>query len=279
MKKIRITEQEKKDLKKEINEIIEKALDSSEISAITIKPKDLNEKLLDKSKVVKPEIYIPVNVLEKMFALVDESSVEIQWHGLVKRKENKYWIYDILMFPQKNSAARTDTDDDKYADWLTNIMQDENPDKFDDLRMHGHSHVNMQVYSSSIDDTYQEQILANLKENDFYIFMVMNKKREVCTLLYDYVQNILFETADIEIYKTTGKEILKTWAEAQIKEYCEKPTYTYQGYVYPGRSPRIYNTPPKESKIKNKKKPSTRKEIEEIYSGLDFDDYYYSQPY
>lgn len=223
MKKIRATEDYKENIIKDLTEQINNAKTITEIEKVQI----LKDKTSFKN-VKTPEIYIPADVMEKMYALVDESATECQWHGLVQRAEkfpNIFYIYDVLVFPQKNTAASTDSDEEKYTTWLMEIMTDEDETKFDNLRLHGHSHVNMGVYSSSIDDKYQEDILANVKDDDYYIFFVLNKKRDICILLYDFSQNIMFETKEIKLHITSNETVIKDWAKEQLDKYVEKKTW------------------------------------------------------
>lgn len=190
--------------------------------------KDLSDYIpeLDETTIKKPTIYIPAEIMLKMEALVTASPVEISWHGLVKRhsETNSYLIYDILVFPQINSSAATNTDQEEYGKWLTEIMNDEDENKFDNMRMHGHSHVWMNVFSSGIDDGYQTELLTNIKDGDYYIFMILNKKREMCVLLYDYNQQVMFETKDITINIVDSDRMSITkWATTQMEQYCRKP--------------------------------------------------------
>lgn len=223
MKKLRISPDERTEFLKNITGLIDKG----NISQL----KDLSGYIskLDATKIVKPTVYIMSDVMAKMEALVKHSSTEISWHCLVKRniEENCYLIYDLVMFPQTNTATTTSTDQDEYAKWLNEIMMDEDESKFDNMRMHGHSHVNMSVFSSTVDDGYQTELLTNIKDGDYYIFMILNKKKDMCTLLYDFNQQVLFENADITVeIVTTDKTAINVWAKNQIENYCKKPTVT-----------------------------------------------------
>lgn len=224
MKIIKPTQEYKNKVIKEITEQINNAKSMNSIENLKIAKNTIPFK-----NIKPPEIYIQTNVLEKMFALVENCPTECQWHGLVKRSKEKpevFYVYDVLVFPQINTAASTDTDEDKYMDWLITIMEDKDQDKFNDLRLHGHSHVNMNVYSSSIDDKFQEDILTNIKDDDYYIFFVLNKNRDICILLYDYLQNILFETKDIKLYLMDNETIIKNWAKEELEKNTIKQTYT-----------------------------------------------------
>lgn len=174
--------------------------------------------------VEKPTLNIPSEIYCKMFELVRQSNVEISWHGLVHRANNNYTIYDILVFPQTNTATTTTTDDTEYANWLMQLMM--NPEiNFNDLRMHGHSHVNMQVFSSGTDDKYQHDIIKNIEDGDYYLFLILNKKHEICALLYDFEQQVLFDTKDITI--NVGNDI-REWAAEEIKEKTKVQQNTYK---------------------------------------------------
>ena len=177
---------------------------------------------LDPKKYKKPVIQIPADIYMKMFALVKTSNVEIQWHGLINRdiKNQIYTIYDIFLPPQINSPTATTTDDKKFALWIEEKITDFTF-PIQDMRLHGHSHVNMNVFSSSIDDAYQIDLLSKVNDGDYYLFLVLNKKNDICALLYDMDQGILFETKDliIEIIDKDGND-LNIWAEDQIDEYC-----------------------------------------------------------
>lgn len=169
--------------------------------------------------VVKPDIVISAEAYLKMLELVNQSSVECSWHGLVKRFGHKYLIYDVLVFPQINSPTATTTDEKDFAEWQTKLILDP---KFpiEELRLHGHSHVNMNVFSSGVDDKYQKDLLAKVDDGDYYIFFIMNKKMEMCIFLYDFEQQIMFDKNDINLKIQACKTDIRQWAKDQLKEYA-----------------------------------------------------------
>lgn len=223
MERLRLTQKEKIDI---IEHFKEEVNNADKLSAINFDPKGFINKI-DEKNVIKPTLIIKPSVMYRMSALVDESDVEISWHGFVKRdkEKNVFFVYDIALFPQINSAATTTTDQDKYAEWISKYISDPESN-FEDMRLHGHSHVNMSVYSSGIDTAYQEDLIKHTEDGDFYIFLILNKKGEMCSLIYDFEQQILFKTHEIAI-KIMDKDTVdaSTWAKEMIKEYCttEKP--------------------------------------------------------
>ena len=171
-----------------------------------------------------PTIKITADTYVKMLELIRQSPIEISWHGMVERvkEKNTYIVYDIMVFPQINSATTTTADEEGFAKWQTALLMDMDF-PIENLRLHGHSHVNMEVFSSGVDDAYQEDLLHKVEDGDYYLFLIMNKKMEICPLLYDFDKNVLFEKEDInlEIIDKNGKDIIK-WAAYEITEKCEE---------------------------------------------------------
>lgn len=142
------------------------------------------------SIIFSPEAYT------KMFALVDNFSSEVAWHGTVLRDGLDFYIEDIIVYPQKVTGVTVNTDQAEYDTWLMELGDDE----FGSLRMQGHSHVNMGTSPSSVDTEHQKKILEQLKGTDFYIFMIVNKHRDMFITIFDLESNVKFETADIDLY-------------------------------------------------------------------------------
>lgn len=221
MERLRLSLEEKEQILNSFKNNLYKANKASELNF------DFKATLtkLDEKQIIKPTFIIDKDIMDKMQALVDESNVEISWHGFVKRNKEKqyYYLYDIILFPQINTATTTTTDQNKYATWIGDLIK--NPkSNFEDMRLHGHSHVNMSVFSSGIDDAYQEELLTNTDDDDFYIFIIMNKKRDLAVFIYDFTQQILFKTHEITIkVLNQNGESTNDWAKNMIKTYCSSP--------------------------------------------------------
>lgn len=254
MKKLRLTAKEWEDMLKDISSKFHEDCHCN-VTDFEYTKADIN-KFLNANiakNVKKPIIRINADTYTTMYELVKQSTVEIQWHMLVNRRENEYQVYDVLMFPQTNSGASTTTDQNEFAKWQMNLIADpEFP--IEDLRGHGHSHVNMNVYSSGIDDAYQRDLITKVENGDYYLFFVLNKKMEMYALLYDFDQQIIFETKDmdIQIIKNDGVDI-KEWCKDQIDLYCKsapKNTWKTNQYSQPTSDLKLDNlTKPEEELI------------------------------
>lgn len=242
MKKLRMTPEEKDALMRQIRDKFE--LDcKADIGTFDFTKKDVEEFIKTSLQVEskgRPLIGVSADIYCKMMTLVQQSPTEISWHALVKRNKDKnvYLIYDLLLFPQINGATSTTTDEDKFAEWQMDLIKDPKF-PYEDLRCHMHSHVNMAVFSSGVDDQYQKDILTNLKDGDYYLFLVLNKRSEICILLYDYETYTLYETEDVDFVIMDAKgESITHWANKQVREYCEtmKPQPVAFNKYIPGKN-------------------------------------------
>ena len=132
----------------------------------------------------------------KIVALVTEFTDEVGWHGTVSRiNDTEFVVEDIFVYPQNVTGSTVNTDQEEYSKWLY-----EQPDEvFTKLKMQGHSHVNMGVSPSTVDENHRAKILEQLDSDMFYIFQIWNKSLSVHTLIYDMKSNILYENKDVEV--------------------------------------------------------------------------------
>lgn len=154
---------------------------------------------LGPTNIQKQTVFITASAYLKMLTYVLKSEKEIAWHGTVltdfEKYPNKYFITNAFLYPQLVSGATVTTDQTKYNNW-TMELEDE---VFNSMRLQGHSHVNFAVSPSSVDTTFYEELVQNLHNGEFYIFMIMNKKQELYFRIYDTANNIMYDKEDIII--------------------------------------------------------------------------------
>lgn len=154
----------------------------------------------------------------KMTALVSEYPSEIGWHGTARRGDgDAYYVDDIIVYPQNVTGSTVTPDQVAYQDWLM-----EQPDEvFNNIRFQGHSHVNMGVTPSTVDTAFYDEILSQLDDTMFYIFMVINKRGEKTVRIYDMAKNLYFGTGDVSVEirnDGVGVEDLLKDADAKVKQ-------------------------------------------------------------
>lgn len=186
-------------------------------------------------------LYFDPLAWRKMQKLIKEFNKEIAWHGVAYRGDNgdnhEYYISDILVYPQKVTGATVNTDQEKYQDWLYS----HDDEVFNNIRMQGHSHVNMGVTPSSVDETHQAKILDQLEDDMFYIFLIWNKSNSKFIKIYDLAKNILFETNDVTVKILDDGSGIDEFLE-NAKEMVDETTVQYSG-AYSGHGYNYgYNT-------------------------------------
>lgn len=175
----------------------------------------------------------------KICALLSHFDKEVAWHATAFRGEsdNNFVIRDVLVYPQTVTASTVEMDPDQYAAWL---MKNYDDDRFSNIRCQMHSHVNMGVFASSVDVRHQEEILDQLGDDDFYIFMILNKRHDVYFRIFDMKNNVAFDTQDVTWFITDDQYKLPTFlkdADALVREHTYPVVQTAlykqdEGYPY-----------------------------------------------
>ena len=129
--------------------------------------------------IMQPKAY------EDMRKLIEVHDLEVGWMGVVERLNNDFLLKEILVYPQKQSAAHIETDPEQMYYWYQLIPDD----KLKELRFSGHSHVKMKPTPSFTDINDErntiEEMVRTAKENRFYIFLIINKRLEYTPRIYD----------------------------------------------------------------------------------------------
>lgn len=185
----------------------------------------------------KATVYFSETAWLKMSALIRECNKEVGWHGIATRgtdeAKDEYFIHDILVYPQEVTGATVTTDQKEYQTWLYS-HEDE---VFNNIRMQGHSHVNMGVTPTAVDNELYRGILSSLNDTAFYIFMIWNKRAEKTIKIYDLKKNVLFETADCTVKVLPGALGLEQFL-AESKQMVREQKYTKPaGYPTAGKDP------------------------------------------
>jgi hypothetical protein len=163
-------------------------------------------------------VWLTQEAYRKILALVTGFSDEVGWHGTVSRSgDNEFVIEDIFVYPQVVTGSTVVTDQAAYTQWLYGF----DDDTFNKIRMQGHSHVNMGVSPSGVDNEHRQKILGQLESGMFYIFMIWNKSLVIHTLVYDMARNVLYDEDDVEVMLLGDDEMDEFLADARAK--VQKP--------------------------------------------------------
>lgn len=238
MRPIKITEQSKESLLEQFKQYLNNAKLSDNTVKFSVKLTDILN-----ANTPKAQLHISAHAYAKMMMYVRDTTTEIAWHGTVIRSDNNYLITNVFLYPQKLSAATVTTDQEQYNKWLEGL----DDDTYNALRFQGHSHVNFGATPSGTDLNFYDTILQVLPKNDYYIFMILNKRGDMTFLIYDLAQNLIYENNDIELHIGDETENLVHTIDLEKEIYCEKPTIpTYNGQagnVYSALTGKPYSQP------------------------------------
>lgn len=140
------------------------------------------------------DIYYTPLAFTKTIMLVMSHPVEVGWNMVIKPYKNGYRVEDIVVYPQKVSAAYVSVDTAQYGLWKAMLDEDVDANLFGN----GHSHVNMQTFASIVDENQQhDEVLT--KQTGFYFFQIWNKKNEINSFFYDIDNKIYYTNDDINM--------------------------------------------------------------------------------
>ena len=196
-----------------------------------IEDRDMNAIPLPADAPKRVEIRIKPGAYAKMITLLKSFSTEIGWHGICKRdaeQSNVFTIEDIFVYPQIVTGSNINTDESAQDEWNRSFSNED----FNNLRFHGHSHVNMGVFSSGTDDDLQRDIINMLTGDSFYLFFIMNKRLDLFIRLYDAKYSVMYETADCDVViADDGLDLVAFLEDSKkmVKERKVTVTPTYSG--------------------------------------------------
>ena len=165
--------------------------------------KDLLEEYIESRSLTPPTVYISANAYIKMRMLVDQMTTEVGWYGTVTKcpgLQATYVIEDILVYPQTVTGATCEQDETKMFDFEMSLTTEQVNAK----RFQGHSHVNMGVTPSSVDEQFYQDLLTQV--TDYFIICVTNKKNDYTVRFYDVENNILYTDLELRVLLDDGTD-------------------------------------------------------------------------
>lgn len=195
---------------------------NTDVVDIKIDIKEILEQHIAAKNLTEPSIFITADAYIKMRKLVNDTSTEIGWYGTVTKQpglDEVYIIDDIIVYPQKVTGVTCEQDDDKMFNFEMSLTTDQVNHK----RFQGHSHVNMGVTPSGVDEQFYRDLLTQV--NDYFIITVTNKREEYTTRFYDIANNIVYSDLPIRVITESGG-VLDLWYEEAKKQLVNKNSTT-----------------------------------------------------
>lgn len=211
-----------------------------------------------------PKVFISPEAIAKMQTYVQECDDEIGWLGTAHQDGLNYVISDVFLFDQEVHSTTTEISPEGLATFAEALLEREDGvDVWNQMKVWGHSHVNMGV-SPSGQDNKQIETFAGCGV-DFFIRIIANKKGDLKVDLYLFDLGISY--IDAPWQKSLSEEELrlqvqinmlqeaidklnqakvdnvKTLVSDEIKSKVKKKSLANIGYGNTWSSPKSYLNP------------------------------------
>lgn len=176
-----------------------------------------------------PSVYITAVAHGKMYALVQECPIEISWLSSVTRDEDgDFVIHDVYVPLQTCSGTTTNISQEGESEMLMELVDAGRPQEINRLKCWGHSHVNMGVNPSGVDENQTQDFLDRF--DDHFIRVIGNKRGELMCHVYMVKEGMILNNPPI-IVNEDGVDYTD-WAKAEIDAKVGR--YTYVAKPIPG---------------------------------------------
>jgi len=138
-----------------------------------------------------PEIMINADAVDKMQLYVANSTDEVGWLGTAYKQGNVIKIVDMYLFDQEVHSTTTEITPEGLSTFGEAILANPNGmEIWNNLKVWGHSHVNMPTGPSGQDDNQMEFFATT--GHDWFVRIIANKSGSLRVDLYDYEHGIIW---------------------------------------------------------------------------------------
>lgn len=195
---------------------------------------NLNPKTTVKTlDVSMPYVVVSKKALIKMFHYVDQCADEIGWLGTAHMNKKEIYVEDVYLFDQEVHSTTTEITPEGLASFCEEIMsQPDGMEIWNNLKVWGHSHVNMSTFASSQDDKQMEEFKNG--GHEWFLRIIANKKGDLRCDLYHYEYGLIFNEISWEAdYDEVENSIYRKINELsrQLEEYNKQIVLDTKDYI------------------------------------------------
>jgi len=180
-----------------------------------------------------PKVIIKKDAFLKMKALIAECSIEVSWMATCDMMDDgNFVIEDVFVPEQECSGTTTDMTIDGVALLINEMLETGRHKEINKLKCWGHSHVNMGVSPSGVDENQTDEFIERL--DSFFIRVIGNKRADMSCHVYilgkgGVVRQILHHP-DIEVEGAPYENNEFTeWAKTEIDKKVKKRVWSWGG--------------------------------------------------
>jgi len=160
----------------------------------------------------------------KMWALVQECDIEIGWLSTVSVMENgDFMIEDVYVPEQECTMSTTEITADGEAALIEELLGGADPMSINRLRCWGHSHVNMEVFASAVDESQTEDFID--RYDDLFIRVIANKRGDFMVNVYMLDEGLTLNHPMIVTGEPDPSYI--DWAKSEVEQKVSRRVVTY----------------------------------------------------
>lgn len=155
-----------------------------------------------------PIVIISKVALSKMQLYVENCQNEIGWLGVVtKTNDSLFIVEDVYLFKQNVHMATTEITPEGLSEFAEDLLsQPDGIDIWNNIRLWGHSHVNMSTSPSKQDN---DQMLTFAQGgHPWFLRIIANKKGNISIDLYDYSQGIIYKNLNWWVELTEEEKLI-----------------------------------------------------------------------
>jgi hypothetical protein len=168
-----------------------------------------------------------------MWALVQQSDIEVGWLSSCRQLENGDIVIDDVFVPgQICTVVSTDITPAGEAELLGDLLSTNRRDVIQSLSCWGHSHADMTVYASGTDEKQTQSFLRRhaKRGSQFFLRVIANKKGEFYCTVYLLGSNVIVNNPTLHA-EPPDASLWKEWAEEQLRTKVERQSLTGQMFA------------------------------------------------
>ena len=201
--------------------------------ALPFHPSD--KKISYEVTITEPHVTFTKDALRDIYQIVDLSDKEIGWMGIVERDGMHFRVTEILMPKQTANMAECEFTTDGMAEIQLALLERPNGDELaNQLKLWGHSHVDMGVFASPQDKAQIEDFKEN--GNSYFLRMIANKKGDISLSLFLFDLFITCHNVGWSVETTPDTGRRERWKQ-DITDKVQYQSYASIIATYPGERP------------------------------------------
>lgn len=179
-----------------------------------------------------PTVLISKIAAAKMFIYIDECKQEVGWLGIAHRENMEIFLEDVMLFPQEVHATTTEISPEGLATFGEQLLIHPNGmEIWNNIRVWGHSHVNMAVFPSGQDDDQMKTFMQG--GHPWFLRLIANKKGELRFDLFDYQYGLIYKNLPWDYAYSPEELNLLDEIDRLEAQYKKLQTERYNSWLIP----------------------------------------------